>query len=463
MYIVCDFVMTSLAFFVFNILRFCFLHPDGENGELWHYLGGPKLVVEQVAVPVFMLGIYALSGYYNCPFPRSRLHEFIVTLGSAVVNTIIIFLVLLINDPTPKQREEYMLLILVVLVLFVLTYTGRLLITSWVLHIAKRHPLPYTTLIIGDTPKGREIGRLLQEQNTLYEPRILGYMPLNGENPDKVEDRAPVFSRDSLRETCLKYEVDQVVLAPSERNDTEVLSILDEIIDLDIPIKIAPDDVSYAMSGIRLDDVLGVPLLDLASPRIGPMARNLKRVFDVTLSILGLILLSPVLIGIAIAVRKSSPGPVFYSQERIGKNHHPFNILKFRSMYTDAEAEGPRLSSDSDPRITPVGRILRKYRLDELPQLLNVIRGEMSIVGPRPERDYYIRQIVKRVPYYSLVFQIRPGITSWAMVKYGYASSIEQMCARTPYDLMYITNMSLLLDMRILVYTVLTILKGSGK
>ncbi|MDE5875416.1 MAG: sugar transferase, partial [Muribaculaceae bacterium] len=183
----------------------------------------------------------------------------------------------------------------------------------------------------------------------------------------------------------------------------------------------------------------------------------------VVISALVLLLLSPLLIWAACGVRMSSKGPVFYSQGRIGRRHRPFRIYKFRTMYENAETGTPRLSSDDDPRVTPFGRILRKYRIDEIPQFWNVIKGEMSIVGPRPERAYYIEKIVERAPYYTLVCQVRPGITSWGMVKYGYASTVEEMVERTRFDLIYISNMSLFIDIKILIYSIRTIIRGEGK
>ena len=204
-------------------------------------------------------------------------------------------------------------------------------------------------------------------------------------------------------------------------------------------------------------------MIDLTTPRLSDFSQNIKRTFDILFSLIAFILLFPILIAVALWVKLDSEGPVFYSQERVGRHHRPFKIIKFRTMRTDAEKDGPQLSSDSDSRITKVGRILRKYRIDELPQLFNVLKGDMSIVGPRPEREFFINQIVKKVPYYSLVYQVRPGITSWAMVKFGYASTVEQMVERTKFDMVYINNMSLLLDMKIMIYTIRTILSGAGK
>ena len=203
-------------------------------------------------------------------------------------------------------------------------------------------------------------------------------------------------------------------------------------------------------------------MIDLTSPAMNEWQKNVKRVLDVILSGTALIVLSPVYLALAIGVRTTSPGPVIYRQERIGYRQMPFEILKFRSMRTDAESDGPRLSDDNDPRITPLGKVMRKYRLDELPQFWNVFKGEMSLVGPRPERAYFIEQIVREAPYYTLVHQVKPGITSWGMVKFGYARSVPEMVERTRYDLIYLSNMSVAVDIKILLHTIKTVFMGKG-
>ena len=162
-------------------------------------------------------------------------------------------------------------------------------------------------------------------------------------------------------------------------------------------------------------------------------------------------------------MKRSSPGPIFYRQERIGYLGKPFNIIKFRSMCENAEADGPMLSSQNDSRITPFGKFMRQYRLDETPQFFNVLRGDMALVGPRPERQFYIDQIMERAPYYQLLLGIKPGITSWGQVRFGYAENVDEMLERLRWDLLYIENMSLLMDIKILIYTVLIILKREGK
>ncbi len=458
-YVVTDWATSSLAFFVFDIYRYI-THAGAM--DMAGYLLDQKLVLEQILIPVAMLGIYWLSGFYNHPFHKSRLQEFITTFSSSAICTGLIYLLMLINDLTVRRTTSYEMIMALLIPLFIFVYIGRTFITSAALRHLKSHRWSFRTLIIGNSEKARKTSVSLTSPGSRLGYDILGYVNLPGEIPAENDGR-PVFDLDEVGKLCESLNIDQLIISPEKYDDAEELKILYSLFSTEIPIKIAPDTLSFVTSGIRLQDIYAEPLVDLTSPRISDCSYNIKRSTDVITSAIALTLLSPVFLGIALAVRRSSPGPVIYRQTRIGKKQKPFTIYKFRTMRTDAEKEGPQLSSDSDPRITRIGAFLRKYRLDELPQFWNVLKGDMSLVGPRPEREFFIKQIVRQAPYYTLVHQVRPGITSWGMVKYGYASTVEQMVERTRYDLVYLSNMSIFVDLKILIHTVKTVVTGEGK
>ena len=214
---------------------------------------------------------------------------------------------------------------------------------------------------------------------------------------------------------------------------------------------------------VKMNNIFGALLIEVNTDVMPIWQRITKRIIDVVASAIALVLLTPVFIVLGILVKTSSPGPILFFQQRIGKNGVAFNIIKFRTMVTDAEKAGPQLSSSNDPRITSVGRFMRKSRLDEFPQFWNVLVGDMSLVGPRPERQFYIDQIAEVEPQFHQLTKVRPGITSWGQVKYGYAENVEQMLARMKYDLLYLKNRTLSLDFKIMLYTILIIFKGTGK
>lgn len=460
-YIVSDFIMGALAFWIFNIVRYYLLkeHNYGFPG-LWSYLGSPKLIIEQAVLPFGLLFIYWLSGYYNKPYGKSRLQELTTSVASSFCNTVIIYLILLINDQTGHRIINYELIIILFGLLFLFSYLGRVLITNFAIRNFRKKDWKINVLIVGNSEASRKVAEKLTAGSVRVSYNILAFVNIPGEIPSNNDFKT--IELQQVRTFISENGVDQIILAPENFDDKKVLDLLYHLFSLDIPIKISPDTFSYVTSAIRLQDIYGEPFIDLASPTMSESSLNIKRAFDVVASALVLIILSPLYLFLALAVKYASSGPVFYSQERIGRHQKPFTIYKFRTMIVDSEPKGPRLSETDDPRITRSGRWMRKYRLDELPQFWNVLKGEMSIVGPRPERKFYIEEIVRQAPYYTLVCQVRPGITSWGMVKYGYASNVAQMVERTRFDLIYLANMSLSVDCKILIYTIKTVVTGRG-
>jgi exopolysaccharide biosynthesis polyprenyl glycosylphosphotransferase len=292
---------------------------------------------------------------------------------------------------------------------------------------------------------------------------IIGFVNLNGIDR-QLEKELPYLGHvDQVEEILLKHEIEEVIIALESTEHERLKNIISRIDTGNIKIKLISDMFDLLSGSVKMTNIYGVLLTEINTDTMPDWQRIMKRILDIVLSAIAMILLIPVYIVLALAVKLSSKGPIFFGQERIGWRGKPFTIYKFRTMYTDAEKNGPQLSSQDDPRITKSGKIMRKMRLDEFPQFYNVIIGDMSLVGPRPERAYFIEQIKKVEPQFAQLTKVRPGITSWGQVKFGYAENVEQMLQRMKYDLLYLKNRTLALDIKIMLYTVLIIFKGSGK
>lgn len=465
-YVVGDWLATSLAWFVFNIIRFTDV-VEPANGApdltLNAFLLIPPVILGQILFPIGMLGIYYLSGYYNRPFFKSRIEEFITTFSTALIGSLIIYFIAIIDDPIPDRASNYELLAMLFGLLFSMVYLMRLSITAFATKKVHRGELVFPTLIVGTGPDALTLyNRLTHPRNRPTGYKVVGFASFAGIDAPATLEGLPVVKLENIAEELPRLGASHIALTTHPDGLDETLHTIHTLFGLNTPVLISPTLFNLLTPKRRLSDVAGEPLCDITGPSVGQSTLNLKRAGDVVVSALALVALLPVFAIVAIAIKRDSKGPVFYRQERIGYRKRPFNILKFRTMRADAESNGPRLSIENDPRITPVGRFLRKYRIDEFPQFWNVLKGDMSIVGPRPERDHFIKQILPKAPYYALVHQVRPGITSWGMVKHGYASSVDEMVSRLQYDLIYLDNISFLVDLKILFYTVNTVVTGKG-
>lgn len=460
-YIVGDLLSANIAMVLFNITRYFTLEQWNFGYEnLYLFLSSTSLVWEQIFIPPILLIVYYLSGYYNIPFQKSRLQELISTLVSTFICTLLIYFALLTNDQVKLRTTNYELVVSIYGIFFCLTYIVRLLITSHGIQQMRIRNWKFNTIIVGNSISAHRMGEKLADIRNFKGYNIIGYVDLPGES--SIISSKKSFSLENIEEICREYSVSTIILSPQKHQENVTLALLYRLFPLNIPIKISPDTLSLLTSNIRLQSIYEEPLIDITTADISESTKNIKRIFDIIISALALIVLAIPMIVIAILVKRDSHGSVFYSQQRIGYKQRPFKIHKFRTMRIDAENQGPQLSSENDSRVTHIGKVLRKYRLDELPQFWNVLRGDMSIVGPRPEREFYIQKIVEKAPYYTLVHQVRPGITSWGMVKYGYAKNVDEMVRRLRYDLIYLGNMSIIVDFKIIVYTVKTVLTGRG-
>ena len=415
-------------------------------------------------IPIAWVFLYLMAGSYRKVYLRSRVRELGQTLLVTLIGTIVLFFALILDDKIENYKLYYTLFAVLYLLQFTLTYSGRLVITSITARKIHNGEIGFNTLIIGSNGNACSIYKEISGQKFASGNIIVGFVNVFDKDIYKVEKYIPhLGTYKDLSDVIKNYDIEEVIIA-IERSETETIDkILVALESSNVVVKIIPLMQELVFGAVKQEGIWHASLIQVTPEPMPVWQQVAKRMFDIIASILVIVLLSPVYIFTAIMVKLSSPGPIFYKQERIGQHGVPFNMLKFRSMYINAEILGPQLSTDDDPRITKWGKFMRKVRLDEIPQFFTVLGGKMSIVGYRPERQYYIDKIVQKAPHYRMLLRIKPGITSWGEVKFGYASTVDEMVERLKYDILYIENMNLAVDIKILIYTGLIVVQGRGK
>lgn len=454
--LISDFITINLAFVMYFFIRV-------ESGWFQLFME-PMFLIPMAVIFFYWLIIFLFAGMYRTWFAHSRIDEISTLLKASFIGIFILFFVIFVDDYVHGVSSTSRFVIFIYWGLFLLYVAiGRLMVRSiqrnlLIKGIGRRH-----TIIIGCGQKAIDIFRQIKTHRALGLD-VIGFLKTDSKTEVHLIDNIEVLGMvDHLEEIVDEYEIKEVVIAIEDNSQQIMLDIIAGAMNRNVGLKIVPDLYEILSGQARTMQLYGFPLIDINPQLLSEWERTAKRIIDVVVSFFILIFTSPVLLAVAAAIKIDSKGPVFFSQERCGLDGEEFKMIKFRSMYQDAEKKtGPVWSQKDDPRITKVGRFIRKVRLDEIPQMINVLKGEMSLVGPRPERPYFVEKLSKEIPYYKRRLKVRPGITGWAQVKHKYDETIEDVKTKLKYDLFYIENISLRTDMKILFRTVFVVLFGKG-
>ena len=455
LFIISDWLIASLVWGLFFYFRKTWIEQKAFEVD-------QNFVIGSILVPLLWLLIYYLQGSYHEVRRMYRLKILNLTFFGSLIGTVLIFFILILDDTVSNYQMYYYSFGLLFSLQFLLSVSIRLILATVLISFLRKAGSGFRTVIIGGSDKAVSILNDLRNQKWCVNS-IIGYININGS--DRLLDNKLDYLGhcDNLEILIRNHKVEEVIIAIESSDHNRIQKIITRIQDGRVKIKILPDMYELLSGSLKMTDIYGALLLQIVDDSMPIWQQALKRAMDLIISLVALILLIPIYITCALAVKFSSSGPIFYLQDRVGLDGRVFKIIKFRTMYLNSEEAGPQLSSTNDSRITKAGRFMRKTRLDEFPQFINVILGHMSLVGPRPERQFYIDKIMEFAPQYVHLTKVRPGITSWGQVKYGYAENVEQMLDRMKFDLLYLKNRSIALDIKIMFYTIAIVLKAKGK
>ncbi|HQF41830.1 MAG TPA: sugar transferase [Ignavibacteriaceae bacterium] len=451
-----DFITINLAWLVYSYIRL-------QTG--WFVLIiAPEFILPMLVIYFYWLIIFTFVGMYRTWFASSRFDEISTLFKASFFGVFLLFFLIFIDDYMHNVATATRILIFIYWGLFLLFVgSGRIIIRSVQRNLLIKGIGRRNGLIIGFNSKAKEV-----LDSVLTAPAlgidIKAFVAVNNENIGKdYKDIKVENTTDQLVEIMNKYDVKEIIIALEKEDHDVLVDVITKTEGRGVNLKIVPDLYEILSGQARTSQIYGMPLIDIMPELMPEWEKKLKRLMDIFISFLILVLSSPITLLTAVAIKIDSKGPVFFKQERLGQNGKPFNVIKFRSMIQDAEKyTGPVWSKKDDPRVTRMGKFVRKVRIDEIPQMFNVLKGEMSLVGPRPERAYFVEKLSQEIPYYRRRLKVRPGVTGWAQIKHKYDESIEDVKIKLKYDLFYIENMSLRMDFKILLRTVYVVLFAKG-
>ena len=455
-FVVLDWFMTTISWAVFYYLRKVIIEKDHFTVDSNFYLG-------IVFIPLFWLFLFLLQGTYFDVKRQYRLKILNQSFIGVLIGTLLIFFTLILDDEVNDYQLFYRSAIILFSVYFIGVFLPRIIFVSFLVRSIQKNKMGFKTALIGGDSKALSIYNEIISLPKSIGNQIVGYVNLNG--VDRLLDGRVNYLGNikDIEKILIQNEIEEVVIALDNSDHNRLRTIISQIEGYSVKIKISPDMYDILLGSVKMNNLFGALLFEVTTDSMPYSQQVIKRLLDFLLSFLAFVILIPFYIVMAILVKMSSDGPIFFLQERVGLNGKLFKIIKFRTMFIDSEKAGPQLSSEYDPRITKIGRVMRKLRLDEFPQFINVLKGDMSLVGPRPERQFYIDQIIQVEPQFIQLTKVRPGITSWGQVKFGYAENVDQMIQRMKFDLLYLKNRTLALDFKIMLHTILIILKAKGK
>ena len=468
-YLAFDILASIITWILFFMYRKFNINPDFYPDFSTSVLHDKNLYLGALfIIPLWFL-LYTISGYYSKLYRKSRIQELGLTFWITLMGTLLFFFIFILDDQVRSENIRQFELVKYFLIYFFLqfflTYIPRVIITTIINRSISKGIIGFNTIIVGSDQVALQTYLNITKQQKSIEKYIMGFVTVPDETDQSLSSKLPCLGKmEDLTDLIQTYHIDELIIAIQNGKRKYIETIISTVgYTRNLVMKIIPQTQDFILGNVRTLNVLQEPLITISHEKLTTWQQYIKRATDILLSILAIIILSPLYLFLIIGVKVTSKGPIFYTQERIGLMGKPFRIIKFRSMVVNAEQGTPMLSSKTDSRITNFGKFMRKSRLDEIPQFFNVVKGDMSLVGPRPERQYYIDQIIKVAPYYKLLLTIKPGMTSWGQVKFGYAENIDEMVERLKWDILYLDNMSLQMDFKILIYTALIVLKGSGK